>query len=418
VRGGRLGAGASLPTVRALAKALGVSPATVAAAYRTLRHRGVLSSHGRRGTRVGHRPPLLAPPPAPIPGHLRNLADGTPDPALLPRPRAADARLSGRPQLYGEGAHDPELLRLTAREFAADGIAADALAVVSGAMDSIERVFQAHLRPGDRVAVEDPGYPAVLDLLGALGLVAEPVAVDDHGLVPDDLARALAGPVAALVVTPRAQNPTGAALEEGRARALRRVIDTRPELLLVEDDHAAWIAGTPPVTLWNRSRTRWAVIRSVSKSLGPDLRVALMAGDATTIARVEGRQRLGPGWVSRILQRLVAGLWAVPKTAPLLRAAAAAYTERREALIHALEKRGIAAHGRSGLNVWIPVPDEDRTLALLAERGWAVRGGERYRVKSPPAVRVSIATLKPAEASRLAADLAAALRPDRRTHTA
>ena len=416
VRAGRLVPGAPLPTVRGLARALRVSPATVAAAYRTLAHRGVLVAHGRRGTRVGHRPPVFAPPPAPVPAHLRNLADGNPDPALLPKLRGT-AHLTGPAHLYGQGPHLPDLLRHAAHDFVADGIPADAVAVVSGAMDGIERVLQAHLRPGDRVLVEDPGYPAVFDLLGALGLVAEPVAVDESGLRPDDLTAALAQPVSALVLTPRAQNPTGAALDEPRARILRRLLGGRPEVLVIEDDHAAWIAGTPAVTLC-AGRERWAVIRSVSKSLGPDLRVTLIAGDPTTIARVEGRQWLGPGWVSHILQRLVAGLLSKPQTAAQLASARAAYTERRAGLIDALAAHGIPAYGRSGLNVWIPVADEDRTLALLAEAGWALRGGERYRLKSPPAVRASIATLRPPEARRLAADLARALGSTRRTYSA
>jgi len=62
----------------------------------------------------------------------------------------------------------------------------------------------------------------------------------------------------------------------------------------------------------------------------------------------------------------------------------------RAALLHALARRGIAAHGRSGLNVWVPVPDEERVARLLAEAGWAVRPGARYRQRSAPAIRVTI----------------------------
>ncbi|MGH7857614.1 MAG: GntR family transcriptional regulator, partial [Candidatus Binatia bacterium] len=81
VREGRLAVGASLPTVRALARSLRLSPTTVAAAYRVLRTRGLIQARGRRGTRVSHRPPLAMPLGAPVPKHLRNLADGNPDPA-------------------------------------------------------------------------------------------------------------------------------------------------------------------------------------------------------------------------------------------------------------------------------------------------------------------------------------------------
>src|SRR5262245_34032380 len=84
VRRGAIPAGAPIPTVRALARQLRLSPATVAAAYRLLRGRGLLATDGRRGTRVTPRPPVAGPSPAPVPAHLRNLAEGSPDPALLP----------------------------------------------------------------------------------------------------------------------------------------------------------------------------------------------------------------------------------------------------------------------------------------------------------------------------------------------
>src|SRR5262249_36859172 len=165
-------------------------------------------------------------------------------------------------------------------------------------------------------------------------------------------------------------------------------------------------------------KERWAVVRSMSKSLGPDLRLAVLAGDAATIARVEGRQNLGAGWVSHILQGLVEVLWSDSATGEHLRTAAGRYTVRRPALITALDRQGIAGRGRSGLNVWIPVREEGGVVTSLAAAGWAVRGGERYRLKSPPAVRVTIATLQPHDAARLAADFAQSLRSERRTHSA
>ena len=105
-------------------------------------------------------------------------------------------------------------------------------------------------------------------------------------------------------------------------------------------------------------------------------------------------------------------------TVERLRTAADLYAVRRAALITALDRQGIAARGRSGLNVWIPVPEEVGVVTSLAAAGWAVRGGERYRLKSPPAVRVTIAALQPHDAVRLAADFAHSLRSERRTHSA
>ena len=409
IRESRLEPGSALPTVRELAGRLRVSPTTVAAAYQRLRLRGLVAGQGRRGTRVSHRPPLPTRSPGPASAALRNLADGNPDPRLLPR--LPVLRPDPAVRLYGERAALPELVEHARKGLAADGIAGE-VAVVSGGLDGIERVLQAHLAPGDRVAVEDPGFTGVLDLVSALGLAVEPVALDERGALPDDLDRALRERVRAVVLTPRAQNPTGAAMSAERARELRSVLDRRPEVLVVEDDHAGPVAGAPAVSVCPRP-SRWAVVRSVSKFLGPDLRLAIFAGDAVTVARVEGRQRLGMGWVSHVLQRAVLVLWSDRRVTGRFAKAAEAYATRRQALISALARRGIAAHGRSGLNVWIPVAEEAAAVAALAERGWAVRAGEPYRTRTSPAIRVTVATLRPPEAERFADDLAASVRSTR-----
>ena len=409
VRAARLGPAGRMPTVRALARRLRVSPTTVAAAYQRLRLRGLLVGQGRRGTRVTHRPPVPTRSPGAVAEGLRNLADGNPDPKLLPRLPALPR--DRRAHLYGEGVHVPRLLELARRQFARDALDGD-LAVVSGGLDGIERVLSAYLTPGDRVAVEDPGFAGVFDLVAALGLVAEPVCLDDLGLEPEDLDRVLSRGVGALLLTPRAQNPTGAAVGRRRARDLRAVLDRHPHVLVIEDDHAGPVAGADSVTLCPRSGG-WAVVRSVSKSLGPDLRLAMLAGDPATIARVEGRQRLGMGWVSHVLQDAVAALWSDADVIRRCAVAAITYAERRNALIDALARFGIAAHGRSGFNVWIPVSEEASVVAALAERRWAVRAGEPYRQRSAPGIRVTTATLLPEEAERLAIDVAASLRPSR-----
>jgi DNA-binding transcriptional MocR family regulator len=418
VRDGRLVPGTHLPTVRDLARDLEVSPATVAAAYASLRRRGLVTARGRLGTQVAARPPLPVQPAAPLPAGVRDLATGNPDPELLPRVGVVLGRLDLGSRLYDERSNLPALVEAAVAQLGRDGVPPGPVVVVSGAMDGVERVLAAHLRPGDRVAVEDPGYPRVFDLLAALGLVAAPVRLDGGGPLPGDLDRALAGGAVAFVVTPRAQNPTGAAIGADRAAELRRVLDGHPRVLVVEDDHAAMVAGAPYRTLCP-DRGRWAVVRSVAKALGPDLRVAMLTGDPDTVGRVEGRQLLGPGWVSHVLQAVVAELWADPGTAEVLGAATAAYAGRRAALLGALARHGAAGQGDSGMNVWVAVPEEARTVARLLEAGWAVAAGERYRLRSGPAVRVTVSTLRdPAEAERLAATLAAALRPERRTWSA
>jgi len=169
------------------------------------------------------------------------------------------------------------------------------------------------------------------------------------------------------------------------------------------------VSGVPAFSV-SATRERWVTIRSVSKSLGPDLRLAVLAGDEATVARVAGRQALGTGWVSYQLQELVADLWSDPSAARALRHAAEVYAARGDALRSALRDHGIAASGRSGLTCWVPVPDEDGVASYLASAGWAVAPGQRFRIAAPPGVRISFATLDQADAASFAADFARALR--------
>src|SRR5207302_778640 len=290
VDAGQLLPGAALATVRSLAEELGVSPTTVAAAYRTLRQRGIVAGHGRRGTRVCARPPLPADPSDVLPPGARDLASGNPDPALLPDLGPALGRVPRRAGLYGE--------------------------------------------------------PPQLEAL------------------PD----------------------------QARARDLGAVLGRHAGVLTIEDDHAGAVSGAQAFSLAGAVE-RWAVVRSTSKWLGPDLRLAVVAADPTTAARVEGRQRLGAGWVSHLLQHLVADLWSRRSTATLLARATRVYARRRVALLEALSGRGVEATGGSGLNIWVPVSEEQPVVAGLLARGWAVAAGERFRLGTPPAIRITAATL-------------------------
>jgi DNA-binding transcriptional MocR family regulator len=408
ISAGALAPGAELPPIRELAGQLSVNPNTVAAAYRLLRERGAVETAGRRGTRVRNRPAtsprslrgITVPPGA------RDLSTGNPDPALLPI--AGQRTRAGTPVLYGDPPVSADLAELARTSLTSDGVPAEHIAVTAGALDGIERVLAAHLRPGDRVAVEDPGWANLLDLLAALGISAEPVGVDDDGPLTSDVARALRRGVRALVVTSRAQNPTGAAVSGARAQELRTLLVEHDEVLLVEDDHCAGIAGAPLHTLAGSTR-HWAFVRSAAKAYGPDLRLALLAGDQRTVERVQGRLRLGPGWISHLLQDLTVSLWRDRAATQLVHEAEAAYTRNRELLRTALADRGVTSCGKSGLNVWIPVPDETASITRLLSAGWAAAPGTRFRIGSSPGMRITISGLAAGDIDALADAIADAV---------
>jgi DNA-binding transcriptional MocR family regulator len=415
---GKLSPGSPLPAVRTLAVDLGVSPTTVAAAFKSLRSRGLVVTRARSGARVSWRPPIAGSPLAPkVPTGARDLASGNPDPELLPDLAPVLRRLDPPRQLYGGEPADPGLLELARTELEEMGIGAQNLAVVSGALDGIERALHARLRPGDVVAVEDPGFAGLLHLLRALGMALRPVAIDGRGMVPGALHEALDDGIAAVVLNPRGQNPTGASLDRKRAGELRRVLANHPDVMIVEDDHLGPIAGAPRLSL-TTGRSRWAAARSLAKSLGPDLRLAVLAGDEGTIGRVQGRQAVGSGWVSHILQRTAATLWSDPVVVKNLEKTTETYRERRETFAAALAEHGIEVEAPSGLNVWIPVPDETAVVQSLLAEGWAVMPGAPFRLQAGPAIRVTISSLQAKEASALATAIATAFRPSHQTRSA
>lgn len=412
---GRLTAGQALPPVRELAERLAINRNTVASAYKKLVAAGIAETLGRNGTVI--RPSARAgeqegmPPGSP----LVDLSGGNPDPVWLPDPLQALAASGYKPTLYGEPVLDPELEGLARQWLGPDRRGDYRLTLAHGAVDAIERLFSAYLVPGDKVAVEDPCFLGSLNTLRCAGLGAAPVAMDEHGMRPECLEAALAEGAQAVLCTPRAQNPTGCNLSGKRARELSRVLSHHPHVLVIEDDHFALLAQAPYFSIAPPSSARWALVRSVSKGLGPDLRIAFVASDADTAARLGMRLAPGTTWVSHLLQAAVRGLLGSELAMARIRAAGGVYAERREALIVALQAQGLAAQQPcDGLNVWVPLParaDASRVAQALAQTGWCVRAGNAFAVESVvPALRITVSTLDPAAATRFASRLACCLR--------
>ena len=169
-----------------------------------------------------------------------------------------------------------------------------------------------------------------------------------------------------------------------------------PQVLVIEDDHFWALSTSPYHRVTPDESPRWALVRSVAKFLGPDLRVALVAADETTAARLH--QRLGPGttWVSHLLQHAVCRLLEDPRTDKLRREATMAYATRRRLLA----QRG------DGLNVWM---DLDVRIDALAARGWRVRSAADFAIGPTPrrSIRVTTATLTADRAAAFMEDLQA-----------
>ena len=412
---GVLRAGSPLPPVRELAATLGVNRNTAVAAYRQLAQAGIVISRGRAGTVItgleavaqeGYASDTV----------LRDVGTGNPDPRLIPDPSQALATVAGRPVLYGEPVIDRGL-----DEWAREWIAGDighldfGITVTSGAVDAVERLLAQALMRDDAVALEDPCFLASIHTVRLGGYRAIPVPVDDQGMTVQGLREALDAGVRAVICTPRAQNPTGASLTAARAAELRAVLADHPYVLIIEDDHFSMLSHRPHESLIGPEHRRFALVRSVSKFLGPDMCLAIAATDATTAERLAMRLSPGTTWVSHLLQRLT--LTQLTDDAVVSRIAEARehYAARNAAFADRLREQGFDSPATDGLSLWVRLPKPARVVAeRLMRRGWLARTGDDFaldeRAEPSHHLRLTVHDLSEDDAETLVADLVAAVR--------
>ncbi len=410
VTAGSLPSGTRLPTVRDVARELGVSPTTVSEAWQSLLRAGAIQTRGRSGTFV-----------APLPRHrlryaqmggpalARDLSTGVPDHALLPDLTDALTKVGAgrRTTSYLDAPVLPPLEEVLRARWP---FPPQRLTVVDGALDALDRITGAVVRFGDHVLVEDPAFPPILDLLDTVGATVVGVPLGPAGLDPAALRAALAEyrPVA-LYLQPRAHNPTGVSMTAAHAATLASILARFPQVTVVEDDHAGDIATAPPVSIGSLLPEQTVHVSSFSKSHGPDLRLAAVGGPAGLVTAVADRRLLGPGWSSRILQAVLLDLLTSDTAVAQVAAARAEYARRRAGLLSALDARGATATAADGINLWLSVEDQQYAMVTLAAHGVAVAPGAPFLV-SPDAtdhVRVT-AGLVPDGFDDLAAMLASA----------
>ncbi|WP_308287493.1 aminotransferase class I/II-fold pyridoxal phosphate-dependent enzyme [Cryobacterium sp. 1639] len=388
---GRIAPGERLPTVRDLAGVLGVSPATVSHAWQALSAAGLIVSRGRSGTFVREQPTNWLPARTQsLAGHLSetriDLSRGTPDPLLLPALGPALSRVSQRAMTpsYQAPPVIPELLTVLTGSWP---YPCESITVVDGALDAISRSLEQVARFGDRVIVEDPGFPPFFDLLEQMGIERLPVAVDAEGIEPAAFQAALAQSPAAVILQPRAHNPTGASMSPDRAAELARLLTAgkrAAHTVVIEDDHSGAISTSPDVSLGRWLPERVLHVRSYSKSHGPDLRIAALGGPAALVDRIVARRMLGPGWTSRMLQTILHELLTDSTSMALVFEARHVYFARQKALADALTGFGLPLARADGINAWVPVADERDAIVRLAASGIRVAGGSPFLASERP----------------------------------
>ncbi|MDU3933456.1 MAG: aminotransferase class I/II-fold pyridoxal phosphate-dependent enzyme [Serratia liquefaciens] len=378
IKQGNLQPGDLLPPVRQLAGELGVNPNTVASAYAKLRDAGLVATRGRAGTQVLEQPLMTVRNVRQVPEGMGDLASGNLDAALLPALSLGAEDVFPQQTGYDVSGDLPALCRLAGDWLSQQGAELGEPAVFSGALDAIEKALRIHAAPGASV---------------------------QGCRLPEKEAAPLG---TAVILTPRAQNPTGMSLSAGRAASWREFLSQNPGCLAIVDDFWGPLSQRPlhlPFTADNG-----LYVLSLSKFLSPDLRIALACGKPQLLQTMRADQYIRERWVSHILQQIAVKLWTQAQQEGLFARAQQTYQQRRDDLSERLRAlTGVPVSPGEGVHIWLPVRSEAAASQMMAQRGWLVQSGEPFRLKSGPAIRISLANLEPAQLETLAQDLAVAI---------
>ncbi len=400
---GEIRDGSPLPTIRTLADAIGVNRNTVASAYRSLSEMGLIEGKGRQGSRARSPGPVSS---ARLEQGIYDLAGGNPDPLLLPDFNKMLASVPLRARNYEDAPINKDLIDVVDAIFKRDSIPSGQIWLANGTFDALQIILRVSLSAGDAIAVEDPCFLTTVGLLREAGYKGIAMPVDAGGVTPDALKAALAQNVKAVILTPRAHNPMGGSWTPERRDDLLKVMRDHPDVLLIEDDHFAPLSSFAPVTLVEERQTQWAVIRSVSKYLGADLRCAFVNSSPQLAKAANNFAAVTFRWVSGIQQSAVLSALTSSDFETMIANASKAYASRRQHIIKALAGYEIDAFGADGINVWVPVDDEQLMYRHLLQHGWIVRAGSIFRMVSDQAIRISTSTMTEAMATELARQIA------------
>ncbi len=431
IRSGQLKPGDRLPTLRRLASDLGVSLTTATAAFKSLAENGWTRGEIGRGTfvteRGGYESPSSSAAGSAFPGerrwprvkspwrrralvslmgrlrstfpHATNCSFGGPGPSLLPLKLikrhwlAAFDDVTNRDLQYNTVDPIGALAEVIPARLSAAGIpveGGDLLVGTSAQQFMVLATDVISRRGGPReavVAVEQPGYYTIFDTWDHAGVRMIGIETDVDGARPESLESAIRAGANAVLLTPRAHNPTGASWTPERLQALGDVLSRYPHVLAIEDDHFGDFADERNGSLLADPRVedRVIYIRSFSKSIAPDLRLSVAAARSPLKTVLQEAKSHADGWSSRLLQRVLAGVLQDDGLPSWLGRVRKTYRTRRERVAEVLANCGIpgvvAWPGRDGVNLWIHLPpgfDAGEVIERGAALGVLVAPGEVF----------------------------------------
>ena len=398
VRAGVLQSGDRLPTVRTTAAHLGMSPSSVAEAWRTMLDAQAIETRRRGGTFV------VGPPTPATPERYERLLEsargmaelGRPsaDPHLWPDPAEAFAFAVEHVRVEAENDPIPMTPILYDAVRPSWPFEPGALMATNGGLDGLALALRTLVAPGERVLVAEPTEIIVLDLLDSMRCMAVPIPHDEHGPRPDALARELASDPPVFIHQSGPSSPLGRSTTKARMQELAAVIKGHPTHVVEMCPHPYFTTQTPSVGAWLPQQVLH--VRWYGRSHGADILVGVVGGDREVLRRMWLMRGYQAQWTSRYLQNALAYLLTDEPAIATVDEARKVYDQRRQGLVAALARAGIVSKSNAGTSVWIPVPNEDSAWMHLAQRGYAAQRGADFHLEGPsePHLRVSIASYR------------------------
>ena len=424
---GRFAPGDRLPATRALARHLGISRITVSLAYDSLLATGYIASVARSGYFVASDAPIRLEPPGKGRAEVEDRIDwaarlGPPPPALGRQATPADWRRFRYPFVFGEtdvtrfpvddwrdcvrraqgkrhfeqiaddasDRDDPFLVeQIVRRSISGRGVAAsvDEVLVTAGAQNALWLVGQvlfgrARSGRGGHVAMEEPGYPELRNLLRQQGLVIHRVPVDAEGLCVE----AIPPGMEAVFVTPSHQAPTGATMSMARRRALLERAEA-DDFVIVEDDYDYEMSYASPSLPALRSldpRGRVIYVGSFSKSIFPGLRLGYLTSEPQIAVHARAIRTLSERHPPGLTQRTVAYFLSEGHYNSHSRRMRMRMSRRNEVLREALAAQGLTPaleRATGGTALWLEGPeglDTDALMPALRARSVLIEPGSAF----------------------------------------
>jgi 2-aminoadipate transaminase len=432
IRSGALPPGARLPTVRELARQLGVTRLTIHSAYSELAAGGWVEATVGRGTFVAAQPDTAALLPEPgrdlsprsilndmlrmarLPG-MRSLAMADAAPDLYPQrefERALEEALSsgGASALGYTASQGDPLLRTTLADLLRErGLSAgpDEIVITSGVTQGMSLIARTLAGPGDAVIVEQPTYLGLLNVLSAQGIRAVGVPLDDDGLIVEALEPLILEHRPRFIYTiPVFQNPSGVCLSPARRAALLALAE-RHRVPLVEDDiysQLAYEEPAPPALKAGDLAGLVLHVGSFSKSVLPGARIGYVVAAPHLVGRLVAAKQADDLCSPPLLQRAMALFIQHGWLTSHMRRTIPRYRERRDALMTAMARHfpsGLRwTTPRGGFCSWVTLPRGTSTADLYlagVERGVAFAPGDVFFAGPAPQphIRLSFSSLPP-----------------------